>query len=145
MRNLKKMSVNKAITILFMSLVISLGHSQEKTRFFELKKTDEYEYKISKNKKEIILFSNTEDSQNSFSISFNVEKTILAKCCTIKSENYNWLLKNLLLKYKKEGENIIELNNFEGLIIYKREGSNCHAYKVKSRNFMVECLVETVN
>ena len=101
MRNLKKMSVNKAITILFMSLVISLGHSQGKTRFFELKKTDE-----------------TEDSQNSFSISFNVEKTILAKCCTIKSENYNWLLKNLLLKYKKEGENIIELNNFEGLIIW---------------------------
>ena len=132
------MNASRAITVIFMFFMIFLGQSQEETRFFELTKSDHYNYKINKNKKKIIIFSNTEDFQNSFSISFYVEKTILEECCNVRSEDYNWLLGNERLKYKKNGENIIEINNFKGLIIYKWEDNKCQAYKVKNRIFIAQ-------
>lgn len=137
MKNLKKMNVSRAITIIVMFFMILSGHSQKEWRFSELKKSDQYNYKINKNEDKIIIYSSTGNSQ-SFSISLNVEKTTLGKCGDVRSEDYDWLLKNERLKYNKNGENIIEINNFKGLIIYKWEDNKCQAYKVKNRIYIAQ-------
>ncbi|MGG8496274.1 hypothetical protein ACQY1Q_07635 [Tenacibaculum sp. TC6] len=85
----------------------------------------------------ISIFSNHVNSNSS--ITFKVEKIDFNKCCKrVEYKSFEWLLKNERYKYQKGLENFIELNNFIGLVLVKKNQKKCYAYKVKSRIFEEE-------